>query len=142
MKVKSNRTWILLSTVLSIGGLPLLPIQTAQAQEAFQIDVTQDSATVDQSGQVTISGTVTCSEPADAQVYVTVTQPIGRDKGIAGSNYAPVRCDQDGEPYTISLFAYEGRFGPGRAVATVDAYACGLYSCDDAHLQQSMRLRR
>jgi len=140
--VKTKRTWILLSTVLSIGSFPLLPIQIAQAQEAFQLDVTQESATVDpQTGQVTISGTVTCSEPADAQVYVTVTQPIGRDKGVAGSNYALVRCDQDGEPYTVSLFAYEGRFGPGRAVVIVDSYACSYYSCDDAHLQQSVRLR-
>ena len=43
--MKSNRTWILLSTVVSIGGLSLLSVQTAQAQEAFQIDVTQESAT-------------------------------------------------------------------------------------------------
>ena len=141
--MKSKRTWILLTSVLSIGSFPLLPIQAAQAQEAFQIDVTQESATVDpQTGQVTISGTVTCSEPADAQVYVTVMQPIGRGNGISGSSYTPVRCDQDGEPYTVSLFAYQGRFGPGRAVVTVDAYACSFYSCDDAHLQQSVRLRQ
>jgi hypothetical protein len=136
---------------LSAGVFSLLPIEAAHAQkgggegEGVVVNVTQESATVDsQTGEVTISGTVTCSGAAEAQVYVNVTQPIGRKDAVQGSNYALVPCDQDGEPYTISLFGYDGRFGPGRAVLTLDAWACTAdYSvCDDARIQQSVRLTR
>jgi hypothetical protein len=140
----STRAMILLGVALSTG-VSLLPIQTAQAQAApLQLEATVQSTTVDpQTGEVIVSGTVTCSEPADASIYVSVNQPLGRGNSLEGFNYAPqVRCDQDGEPYTISLFPYEGRFAPGRARVTVDAYASGPSGYDDAHLQQAVRLTR
>lgn len=143
--MQSARTWILFSAVLSAGVFSLMPIETAHAQEGIAVGVTQDSAIVDaQTGQVTVSGTVTCSGAAEAQVYVNLTQPIGREGAVQGSSYALVPCDQDGEPYSLSLFGYDGRFGPGRAVVTVEAYACtpDYYSCDDARIQQSVRLTR
>jgi predicted amidohydrolase len=137
------RTWIVFSAALSAGALSLLPIGIANAQEAVTVDVTQESATVEpQTGEVTVSGIVTCSGATEAQVYANVTQPVGREGAVNGGNYALVPCDQDGEPYTISFFGYDGRFGPGRAVVTVDAFACGFEICDDARVQQSVRLTR
>lgn len=141
--MKSARTWILFSAALSAGAFSLLPIQAAHAQEGVSVSVTQESATVDpQTGQVTVSGTVTCTGATEAQVSVNVTQPIGREGAIQGGNYASVPCNPAGEPYTISLFGYDGRFGPGRAVVSVDAFACGFELCDDARVQQSVRLTR
>jgi hypothetical protein len=147
--MSSTRTWIFLSAVLSAGTLSLLPIEAAHAQkgegegegEGIAIDVTQESATVNtQTGEVTISGTVTCSGAADAYINVSLMQPIGREKGVEGFSYGLVQCGPDGEPYTLSLFAYRGRFGPGRAVLTLNASACDWYTCDSANSQQSVKL--
>jgi hypothetical protein len=139
----SARTWILFSAALSAGAFSLLPTQVAHAQEGIAVDVTQESATVNpQTGEVTVSGTVTCTGATEAQVSVNVTQPIGREGAVQGGGYTSVPCNQNGEPYTISLFGYDGRFGPGRAVITVDAFACGFQFCDDARLQRSVRLTR
>ena len=43
-------------------------------------------------------------------MYLFATQPIGRQSGVEGSDYVSTYCDEDGEPYTLSLFAYRGRF--------------------------------
>lgn len=143
------RTWILCTAILSAGVFSLLPIETAHAQkvkgEGGTFDVTLESATVDsQTGEVTISGTATCLGAGDGNISVWVRQPVGRARGVDGYGYAPIHCDEDGEPYTISLFAYEGRFGSGRAVVTLDASVCTAdwWYCDYAHIEQSVRLTK
>ena len=140
--MSSPRTWMLVSTVMSTAVL-LLPTRTAEAQEAFVVGVTQETATVDsQTGMVTVGGTVTCSEPTEAEVFVLVTQPVGRTSAVEGARSAYFFCDADGEPYTLQVFGYNGRFAPGRAVITVDAIACGSVACDGASVQQSVKLQR
>jgi hypothetical protein len=138
---KSTRAGSLLGA--AIGVLALLPIETSHAQESFEFDMTLDSTTVDpRTGEVTISGTVTCSEAANGWGWASISQPIGREGGVQGSsNYLYFYCDQDGEPHTFSIFAYNGRFAPGRAVLTLEASACGWYSCDSVNIHQAVRLR-
>jgi hypothetical protein len=126
---------------LSIVVFYLLPIGTAHAQAVFDAEVTQETSTVNpQTGQVIITGTLTCSEPTEAEVYIKVTQPIGREGAVEGVNAALLYCDEDGEPYTFSIFGHNGRFGAGRAVVSMDVFACGLETCEHEVLQQSVRL--
>ena len=139
--MKFSGNWIVLSSLLMTGMFLVLPIETASAQESIDIEVTQDSATVDpRTGEVTISGTVTCSAPLEAQVYGGVNQPVGRTDSVEGFGYGAFYCDKDGQPYSFSLFPYRGRFAPGRAVITVDAYVCNEFTCDGDRLQQSTRI--
>jgi hypothetical protein len=119
----------------------LLPIGTAHAQAIFDAEITAETSTVNpQTGQVIITGTLTCSEPTEAEVYIMITQPIGREGAVEGVNSGLLYCDEDGEPYSFSIFGHNGRFGAGRAVVSIDVFACGLETCEHEVLQQSVRL--
>lgn len=137
------KSWILIGVVLTTF-FALAPIETAHAQSSFQIDLSFESATVaPQTGEVRVEGTVTCSEPALIQVGVGVRQAVGRKDGVQGFNYSDaVECDEDGEPFNVSVFAYEGRFGPGQAVIELNASGCTANGCDFSALQVPTRLTR
>lgn len=140
----SIRSWVLLGTVLALGASPLLPVRTAHAQEPFVVDVTVDSATIDiQTGGVTVSATVTCSEPTTTQLSFFVNQPVGRRTSVTGSRFFDaLPCDPDGESYTVTVFADAGRFTSGRSVISASAFVCGALNCDSDVDQQFVRLRQ
>jgi hypothetical protein len=149
--MSSIKSFIFIGAVLSAFS-PLLPIATAHAQKpapepeptTFGIDVSIDSATVDnKTGQVIVTGTVFCSEPALIYLGVEVTQAVGRKDGVEGGNWAnSVECNEDGVPFKESIFARSGRFGPGQAVIRVYADGCGATGCDVTTLQQPVRLEK
>ena len=146
--MSSIKSFIFIGAVLSAFS-SLLPITTAHAQEpapepTFDINLSIDSATVDnKTGQVIVTGTVSCSEPALIYLGVEVTQAVGRKAGVEGSNWADsVECNQDGVPFKESVFARSGRFGPGQAVIRLSASGCGATWCDNATLQQPVRLEK
>jgi hypothetical protein len=86
---------------------------------------------------------VTCNEPALISLGIEVRQAVGRKDGVQGFNYSDaVQCDEDGEPYKLSIFAYSGRFGPGQAVVVVNANGFTPNGYDYASLQQPLRLER
>jgi len=94
------------------------------------VDLTIESATVNpRTGEVIISGTVTCSEPATAFVNISVTQPVGRLKSVQGFANTSLPCDEDGESYTTSAFASSGTFKPGNAVLQGLLTACDPFGC-------------
>ena len=125
MGLKSFKSWIFLDTILMIGIFLLLPVDTAHAQESLEVEVTVESMVVPQTGEVIVSGTVTCSEPTTGSLVIVVSQPVGRLKSISGESSTNVACDENGEPYTLSVFASSGSFKPGTAVLEeVSFFAC------------------
>lgn len=51
---------------------------------------------------------------------ITIRQPIGRRDSITGSiTRTDFPCDEDGEPYTVTIFALAGSFKP--RFAAIDA---------------------
>jgi len=69
----------LLATMLVMLGLLTLGVAPVVAQEELTVVVTFDQATVDpQTGEVTLSGTITCSEPAQVEVFGELRQEVGR----------------------------------------------------------------
>lgn len=128
--MKSFRSWIILGAMPMIGIFFLLPANTAHAQVGLEVDMTIESAAViPRTGEVIISGTVTCSEPATAFVNVSVSQPVGRLTSIQGFANTSLPCDEDGEPYTISAFASSGSFKSGNTVFQGILTACDPFGC-------------
>jgi hypothetical protein len=65
----------LLATMLVMLGLLMLGVAPAVAQEELTVEVTFDQATVDpRTGEVTLSGTITCSEPAFVDIFGELRQ--------------------------------------------------------------------
>jgi hypothetical protein len=132
-------SWVLFGAVIATG---LGSVGTARAQQAFDLQVALTSTTVTpQTGEVTVSGTATCTSATTGWIYVSVNEPIGITQSVQSSAYQSLRCDPDGEPFRISLYAYEGRFKPGRAVVRVEAGACYQYECDYVTIVDSRMLQ-
>jgi hypothetical protein len=89
-------------------------------------------------GQVTLAGSVTCTQDLDASVSVDLAQVVGRLNTIRGSGFTSVSClaAVGSASFTVSFFADFGKFAPGSA--RVDAFAetgfCNDVDCffDDA----------
>jgi hypothetical protein len=107
------------------------------------VSVTVDSGRVNtKTGEVTISGTVTCSSVADfADISVFVRQPLGRFT-IHGSGFMGADCGPTPTDWIVSLTGENGKFSAGRATVTADAFACDPSSCDDDQVSSNLRLRK
>lgn len=122
-----------------------------------QLDVTIDAApppirltlAVDPNGKVntktgeaTITGTVTCSAATtDAAVDAELREPLGRFT-IRGFGGTGIECGPEPTAWSMTAVGDNGRFGPGRTSANVSAFACDAFSCDDAFVTTTVRLRR
>jgi hypothetical protein len=85
---------------------------------------------VGKTGEVTLTGAIECSQDLTADVFVDISQVVGRFNTIRGFGYASVSClAADGSaPFTMSLFADQGKFAGGSA--RLSAFA-ETGSCDD-----------
>jgi hypothetical protein len=93
-------------------------------------------------GEATITGTVRCSAAtSDASVDAELRDPVGRFT-IHGFGGSGIECGTDPTPWSITIVGDNGRFGPGRATANVSAFACDAFSCADASVSTSVRLRK
>lgn len=125
-RVKLFRPWIILGTIPMIGIFLLWAADTAHAQEIPSIGMIIESTTiVPRTGEVIVSGTITCSEQGAEFLNISVRQPIGREDSISGSiTRTDLPCDEDGEPYTVSIFAFLGSFKPRFAVIDASFTVC------------------
>jgi hypothetical protein len=112
-------------TCLWLSGSVLLP--ATQAQEAFTVTIGLTSVTLDTFGIVTMTGTLTCSAPAeDAWVEVYVVQPVGRLQAVYGFGYDDQLegCDVTPHPFELVVMPENGKFVPGTAYVTLYGTAC------------------
>jgi hypothetical protein len=131
---------------LCLSGSSLIP--AARAQEAFTVNVSLASATLDKSGVITLTGTLTCSEPADnAWVEAYVSQPVGRLKMVYGygSDYELGACDVTPLPLEVMVMPDTGKFAPGTVYVTVYAGACtdpsDWNTCSFDELRKPLKLK-
>jgi hypothetical protein len=125
--------------------------QTAIAPLAFDPDVPPQprleiGVTIDpvgtvtpKTGAATVSGTVTCSSPAEVFVDVSASQRAGR-VNVLGFGFAQVSCKGEAT-WTTSLEPFNGRFVGGKLL--VDAFAFGFddQQDDDAEASAVVRLK-
>ncbi len=78
---------------------------------------------VAKTGQVTLAGSITCTQDLDALVFVDLAQVVGRFNTIRGFGDASVSClaTEGSASFTVSFFADAGKFAPG--AARVQAFA-------------------
>jgi hypothetical protein len=119
----------LFATMLVVLGLLTLGVAPAAAQEALTVQVTFDQTTVDpRTGQVTLSGTVTCSEPARVEILGDLRQEVGRIftvRSFFGTGF--VYCPgPEGTTFSRTVTSIEGRFAPGPASLMLFIFGCVL----------------
>jgi len=119
--------------ILAVAGSVLLALAlTAPAVVAVDnvTGITVQSATVDKSGLVLVSGTIYC-QPGISYVDIigTVTQAIGHKTTISGGFGGNVNdCAANGPTsFTVAVYANTGIFASGWANVQV---AFGLLRCD------------
>ena len=94
--------------------------------------VTVDALTIDgtglldrASGSVTVSGSVTCSEPATVVLTIAIEQRRGQRVAEA-----EVPCSDTRSTWSVSVPPFIGPFVPGRAQVSAQAGLCSLLVCD------------
>src|SRR6476659_9648391 len=85
-RVKLFRPWIILGTILMIEIFLLWAADTAHAQESPSVGMTIESTIIiPQTGEIIVSGTITCSEQGEEFLNIAIRQPVGRKDSISGS---------------------------------------------------------
>ena len=111
---------------------------------AIEISLTVDAngKVNPKTGEATISGTITCNHEADfGEVDVSLRQSIGRFT-IHGFGFDGPACGPTSTDWFASVAGDNGKFTAGRATADASAFACDAFSCDDAFVTASVRLRK
>ena len=98
-----------------------LAISVATSPPPLVVDVAVAGGATVQGGAVIVSGTVTCSEEADAELFVSVFQEGGRF-AAEGSDGVSVPCGSSPTAWTVTLTG-TSRFQNGSAFAFVETFA-------------------
>ena len=91
------------------------------------------TATIENTGDVSVTGTYSCRYANRLSMAVSLSQPVGRFL-INGDGYAEVTaptCDGSTRPFTVTVTPATGRYGGGKAEATVYSTACNAFLCKD-----------
>jgi hypothetical protein len=137
MEVASGTTyWIMVTPGCCIQSIILNLSVYRDVSPRATMSVT--SATVDQGGNVTVSGTLDCNGPAPGGVVIkgTIRQPVGRLHSVTARYTADTVCDRT-QPHA-------GKFVVGHTDATIDAATnvCNLVGCASVSTTKVIRLTR
>lgn len=133
------------------GGLAAVALATvmfgagpASAQEPLSIDLQiNPEGTIDtRTGDITITGTITCTESADfTQVSAEARQRLGREF-IRATGFEFVQECEGEVPFEIEL-QEQGVFTPGRITVEASAFGCEFetFECDFDDVTTVVRLR-
>jgi hypothetical protein len=114
------------------------------APPAIEVSLTVDSngKVNPKTGEATISGTISCTHAADfGDVEVNLRESIGRFT-VHGFGFDSPACGPTPTAWFASVAGDNGKFAAGKATADVSAFACDAFSCDDAFVSTSVRLRK
>jgi hypothetical protein len=130
-----------LASVIGLVLSMLISAPIALAQTVLEINITE--VTLDRSGLVTVTGSVTCTDPAVITACAYVNKPVGRTNSVYGSGCVySIQC----EPAAPSTFSVtnivpgNGRFVPGQVFIYGTAQGC-VYACAFDDITVSKRLR-
>ncbi|MGH9287032.1 MAG: neocarzinostatin apoprotein domain-containing protein [Acidimicrobiales bacterium] len=133
--------------ILGVATLDLSQVATAPLafdpnvppQPRLQIGLTIDpvGSVTPKTGAATVSGTVTCSSPAQVFIDGFASQRAGR-VNVQGSFFTELACDGSAT-WTADLVAFNGRFVGGKV--NIDAFAFGFDGQQDDDAQASAVIR-
>ncbi len=100
------------------------------------------TGTVDRLGNVTIHGTITCSEQATfADLSAFLRQAVGRFS-FTGNAIGHGRLWADALLLDAQASSQNGKFGGGKISVEIRAFACSQTSCADSGTAGTVRLGR
>jgi Family of unknown function (DUF6299) len=110
-------------------------------QPRLEIGVTIDpvGSVTPKTGAATVTGTVTCSSPAEVFVDVSASQRAGR-VNVLGFGFTEVACDGEAT-WTGSLEPFNGRFVGGKLDVNAFAFGFAGPQDDDAEAFAVVRLK-
>lgn len=134
---------LLVTTLVMLGSL-VLGMTPAVAQDDFTIDQTTVNP---RTGEVTLTGTVTCPWPVTVGINGWLDQQIGPNRTVQGSFSQNVACPgPEGTTFSITITPDEGRFIPGEAHLIARMAGCmyipelGYCVRVGAHLETTVQL--
>jgi hypothetical protein len=136
----------LVAMLAMLGVLAPLGVSPAAAQDEIVLTVSIEDAIVNpRTGVATLSGTVTCSEPATVYFYGGLTQWVGRFRRASADTYIEAYCTgPEGTTFRSALYPYQGKLTPGPADLYLELFArgevCDL-ECTSGHLVLETTLR-
>jgi Family of unknown function (DUF6299) len=92
-------------------------------------------------GAATITGTITCTAGTGADIFVSVSQRVGRIATITGFGSTFVACDGTEQPWSITAQPFSGKFKGGQANVVADTFTCNPAGCASDHVEQTIVLR-
>ena len=125
------------------GGTLHLNVQ--QAGPPLEAQVSVDSrATVDRFGTATLTGTISCNQPATGNMYVVLRQYFANRVLISGEAFSPLSCTPPGSAFEVSVAAFNGRFSAGKAQVDVFWDVCSptAAECTSGNVTTNLTLRR
>ncbi len=125
------------------GNGGTLEISVAEIPPPPTVDVTVDPVgQFHKDGTATISGTVTCSGPAESSfIQVSVRQTVGRIfiNGFGSTDFV---CDGEIHAWSADVFPDNGVFRGGRTASVTVATSCGVFDCGSDYEETTVRLRK
>jgi hypothetical protein len=130
MRVRTLAVPFALCLALASAGLAVADTTPGGGGNDAGLSITvMSTSVVAKTGLVTISGKVTCEADLDwGGVQASVSQGVGRLTTLRGYGWADTAgcvAASGGSPFTMSFYAESGRFAPGRAQLSVDAWGQG-----------------
>lgn len=125
------------------GGRLVVSINEGPPALELGVSIDPNVALDESTGALTITGTVTCNVSADfVDVNVDASQVTGRFT-TRGFGFAPVACSAgETTAWSTEVIGETGTFGAGNTVITATAFGCEFFTCDDAQVTQTVRIRR
>ena len=123
------------------GGTLELSVTVAPPPPEIDLNVDPLGTFNPQTGSVTLTGTVTCTDGAFAFIDIQLSQRVGRFT-VRGFGFVDVACDGTAQPWTAEVFGDTGLFKGGQAVAATFGQACNEFDCGFTFEETTVRLRR
>jgi hypothetical protein len=123
--------------LVSLSASSALADTTGGGGAELGLDAVQISGgtVISKTGEVTLTGSISCSQDVEAYVSAELTQVVGRFHTISGwgGTLNPVTClaANGTAGFSFSFFPYEGKFAAGTARVTAMAQAgfCDEVAC-------------
>jgi hypothetical protein len=121
------------------GGTLTLSV-TAPQPPMVDISVNRFGSFDAHTGVATVTGTVTCTESALAQIFASLAQ---EREGVITSGFTFVNplCDGTEHTWSATIQPFDGRFKGGPARAVVDVSACSAGTCASDDVARTIVLR-
>jgi hypothetical protein len=137
---------IMLATVAAFALLLVfslvgsLAASTASALDPSVRNLVIRSITINPQTKVaTAKGEVTCTRGDELELFVDVSQTVGRLHSVRAAGDKDLACDGR-VGFTIRLRNLEGRLGPGDANVDAGAFTCNRTACFGTEFTRLMRI--